>query len=81
MALFDFLKRRDEPEPAPAPQPTPQQGMIVDDVLLKALLDGTPITREQAMTVPAVSAAVDFISSTIASMPVKLYKKWKAPTP
>lgn len=79
MALFDFLKRRNEPEPTPTPeptpQPTPQQGMIVDDVLLKALLDGTPITREQAMTVPAVSAAVDFISSTIASMPVKLYKK------
>lgn len=86
MALFDFLKRRTEPEPkpepeptpAPAPQPTPQQGMIVDDVLLKALLDGSPITREQAMMIPAVSAAVDFISDTIASMPVKLYRKIKS---
>ena len=46
----------------------------VDDVLLSALLRGEPITREKAMTVPAVSAAVGFISDLIASMPVKLYK-------
>lgn len=82
MALFDFLKRRtDTPEtpaePTPAPAPTPTEsgtGQIVDDVLLRALMDGSEITREQAMTVPAVSSAVDFISNTIASMPVKLYK-------
>lgn len=46
----------------------------VDDVLLKAILSGEAITREEALTLPAVSGAVDFISSTIASMPVKLYK-------
>ena len=46
----------------------------VNDVLLKALLDSQPITREQALTLPAVSAAVDFISNMIACMPVKLYK-------
>lgn len=42
-------------------------------MLLNALLRGDPITRQQAMTIPAVSAAVDFISGQIASMPVKLY--------
>lgn len=47
----------------------------VDDVLLKAILNGEAITREEALTLPAVSGAVDFISSTIASMPVKLYKR------
>lgn len=46
----------------------------VDDVLLKALLNSETITREKAMTVPAVSSAVDFISGSIACMPVKLYK-------
>lgn len=46
----------------------------VDDVLLKAILSGEPIKREDALTLPAVSGAVDFISGTIASMPVKLYK-------
>lgn len=46
----------------------------VSDVLLRALLSGETITREKAMTIPAVSGAVDYISNTIASMPVKLYK-------
>lgn len=44
------------------------------DVLLKALLNNDAITREKALTLPAVSGAVDFISNTIASMPVRLYK-------
>lgn len=46
----------------------------VSDVLLQALLNNEVITREKALTLPAVSGAVDFISNTIASMPVKLYK-------
>lgn len=46
----------------------------VDDVLLKALLNNDGITREKAMTLPTVSGAVDLISGTIASMPVRLYK-------
>lgn len=46
----------------------------VNDVLLQALIQGETITREKALTLPAVSGAVDFISNTIASMPVKLYR-------
>ena len=46
----------------------------VDDVLLKAILSGSAIERADALTLPAVSGAVDFICGTIASMPVKLYK-------
>lgn len=48
----------------------------VDDVLLKALLQGDTIDRDKAMTLPVVAGDVDFISSMVASMPVKLYK-WK----
>lgn len=44
------------------------------DVLLQALINNEAITREKALTLPAVSGAVDFISNTIASMPVKLYR-------
>ena len=68
MGLFDFMKKR-EVEVTP-PDITPE----VDDVLLQALLYGETITREKVMTLPAVNGAVDFISNTIASMPVKLYK-------
>ena len=46
----------------------------ISDVLLQALINGEAITREKAMTLPAVAGAVDFISNMIASMPVKLYK-------
>lgn len=46
----------------------------VSDVLLTSLINGNPITREMALTIPAVEANIDFISNCIASMPVKLYK-------
>ena len=67
MGLFDAFRKREE-----TPEPIKEQ--IVDDVLLKALLEGETITREKAMTLPCVNGAVDFISNCIASMPVKLYK-------
>ena len=46
----------------------------VDDVLLRAVLSGEPIDRQKAMTLPAVSGAVDFITGAIAAMPVYLYR-------
>lgn len=46
----------------------------LDDILLNALLNGEEITKEKALTLPVVASAVDFIASSIASMPVKLYK-------
>ena len=64
MGLFNFWKRE---ETAP---PTNN----VNDVLLQALLEGETITREKAMSLPAVSGAVDLIASMVASMPVKLFK-------
>lgn len=68
MGWFDFWKRDATPETR---QETEQ---IVDDVLLKALLNGETITREKVLTLPAVNGAVDFISNCVACMPVKLYK-------
>lgn len=65
MGIFDYMKKRTTQTEVTPP---------VDDVLLQALLNGETITREKALTLPAVSSAVDFISSSIASMPIKLYK-------
>ena len=47
----------------------------VSDVLLTAVINGEPITREQALSIPAVAANVDFISNSIAAMPIKLFKR------
>jgi len=71
MALFDFLRKRDEQTSDSEPSTQPQEAT---DVLLQSLLKGEKITRKEAMTIPAVSAAVDLISNSIASMPIKLYK-------
>ena len=77
MGILNNIFRRDDSnataQESSTPAATPQTEPEVNDVLLNALLRGDPITREQAMTIPAVSAAVDFISGSIASMPVKLY--------
>ena len=64
-APFDVTEKRDT-----EPQITPP----VNDVLLQALLNNEEITREKALTLPAVSGAVDLIGNMIACMPVKLYK-------
>lgn len=64
MGLFNRHKR--DVEQVTEPQ--------VSDVLLRALLTGDTIDRQKAMTLPAVSGAVDFISGAIASMPVYLYR-------
>lgn len=47
----------------------------VSDLLLTAVINGEPITREQALAIPSVAANVDFISNCIASMPIKLFKR------
>lgn len=71
MGWFDFLWKRDA---TPPQQVAPEQTAIVADVLLQALINGETITREKVMTLPSVNGAVDFISNSIACMPVKLYK-------
>jgi len=74
MGFFDFIRKRDDGTTTPTTNQQEASTPVVSDVLLKALLNSEPITREQALTLPAVSGAVDFISNMIASMPVKLYK-------
>ena len=69
MGFMQWLIGEDQVRDAPEEITPP-----VSDVLLKALISGETITREKALTLPAVSGAVDFICNSIASMPVKLFK-------
>ena len=69
MSFLDLFRTREEPAQEPEElQPA------VDDVLLQALLSGDTITREKALTLPAVAGSVDFLCNMVACMPVKLYK-------
>ena len=72
MGIFDRFRKRDNETETSVPTETILTP--ANDVLLQAILNGEDITREQALSLPAVSGAVDFISNMIASMPVKLYK-------
>ena len=47
------------------------------DLVLRNTINGAPVTREEAIGIPPVAASVEFISSTLASIPIKLYEKNK----
>ncbi|MBQ3298578.1 MAG: phage portal protein [Methanobrevibacter sp.] len=76
MGVFDKFRKRDVSSDTSTTQESTQTTTqeVATDVLLQAILNNETITREQALTIPAVSGAVDLISNMIASMPVKLYK-------
>ena len=66
--VFKFHTREEPKQEAVELQPA------VHDVLLQALLNGDTITREKALTLPAVAGSVDFLCNMVACMPVRLYK-------
>lgn len=76
VAILDFFfKRTDEEQTDQINNETQEEP--VSDVLLKSYLTGEKITKEKALSIPAVSSAVDKISNSIAMLPIKLYKKTK----
>ena len=66
MSIFSWLKRRDD-----STDVSPE----VVETLLRALLGDEEVTKEVAMSIPAVAACVNKISDTVASLEVKLYQK------
>lgn len=45
-----------------------------DDVLLRAILSGGKITKEQALNIPSVKSCIQFIADTVSMLPIKLYR-------
>lgn len=73
---FRLFRRREKEKPENREKVLGESGTI-SDVLLTAIMRGEHITRAQALTIPTIAANVDFITSIIASMPIKLYKRTK----
>ena len=63
---FNFLKKKVKNEIA-------QEN--IEDVLLKAIMSGEEITREEALMIPAISSAVGLICDAFAMIPFRLYEK------
>lgn len=76
MGLFSslFQKRDDSKEEQTS---NVQETTSTADVLLQTLLKSETINKNKALSIPAVSSAVDRISNLVAMLPVKLYKKEK----
>ena len=64
MGIFNMFKREETMDETK-----------VDDLLLRALLQGGKVDRTTALSIPAVSACVDLICNTFAMIPFKLYKE------
>jgi phage portal protein BeeE len=47
----------------------------VDDLLLRALIQGGTVDRKTALSLPIISGCVDLICNTFAMIPFKLYKE------
>ena len=61
MGFFDRFRQENE--------------ITLNDTLLKAILSGSTLSREQIEGIPQVAANVDLISSTFAMIPFRLYRK------
>lgn len=75
MRLFNWILKRDEASASNEEvADTPIESQSTGDILLQALLKGETINKNKAMSIPAVSSAVDKISNMVAMLPIKLYK-------
>lgn len=68
MGIFNLFRKREDTNEVATEN--------VNDVLLKAMLKGEKIDKEKALSLPAVSSAVDRICNTIAMIPIKLYREY-----
>ena len=52
-----------------------EQRQTLEEILLKSGLLATEMTKEKALNIPALSACVELISTTVASLPIQLYRE------
>lgn len=80
MGLFDWLRPRskreletlDENTSSMIGEPATEEAAVA---LLQEVRRSYVVTDKTAMEIPAFSASVDFITSTVASLPIKLYRE------
>lgn len=77
MSIFTRLLKREETQNVEVTDENTSEANndSPQDLLLKSLLRGEKITKEKALSIPAISSAVDRISNSVAILPIKMYKK------
>ena len=71
-----FFKKR-ETQPVAETKEIIVDSGVISDPLLKALLDNSQVTRDSIMNIPSVSACINKIADTAATIRIKLYKNEK----
>ncbi|MCO1599834.1 phage portal protein [Desulfosporosinus nitroreducens] len=46
-----------------------------DDVLLRALLGSSAVTKTEALNIPSVKSCINFVADTVSMLPIKLYQE------
>ena len=54
---------------------SPSDDVTSDDLLVGSAVNAVVVTKNEAMAIPAFSACVDTISGTVASLPIRLYRR------
>ncbi|MCY4127607.1 MAG: phage portal protein [Gammaproteobacteria bacterium] len=75
MALFDYLEYRRARRELMDSLENPATPLTVESAEGWTLDGGGEITEKIALSIPGVWAAVDFLSSSLAGLPLKVYKK------
>ena len=70
MGLFNRNKKKPEIR-----EDTELDAQVLSDPLLKAILGGEGVDRDTVMNIPAISACVNMIADTVASLKIKLYRR------
>lgn len=74
MSIFNRILKRTESTEVENTDENVNNAETPQDILLKSLLKGEKITKEKALSIPAISSAVDRISNSIAILPIKMYR-------
>ena len=64
MSIFDYFRKKEE-----------TRSDSLADLLDAERRNAGYITKADALNIPAVAASVDWISSTVSTLPVRLYQK------
>jgi len=47
----------------------------VDDVLIRALLGSSTVTKAEALNIPSLKSCINFVADTVSILPIKLYQE------
>ena len=64
-----WFSRKEKRADATAAEP------IIDDVLLRALLGSSSVTKAEALNIPSVKSCINFVADTVSMLPIKLYQE------